>query len=219
MMSTRAMLVVTVLIVVLAGAWSAWHYPTMPERVPTHWNVRGEVDGWGSRDVGAWLMPGMMVFMLALFLVLPLLSPVRYKIESFRPVWNAVITLVMAMFGAMHVIILHASLHPHVDVGRILIAVICLFMAALGLFMPKVRRNFWMGVRTPWTLASDEVWAATHRLAGWTMGVGGLVAALLAVAGVTLLLAFGLVMAGALYPVLYSLWLYKRLEREGQAGE
>jgi uncharacterized membrane protein len=215
-MSTRTMLVVTILIVVLAGAWSAWLYPTMPERVPTHWNMRGEVDGWGSRDMGAWLMPAMMAVMLALFLVLPLLSPVRYKIEPFRPVWNAVITLVMAMFGAMHVITMHASLHPHVDVGRLLIAVICLFLAAIGLFMPKVQRNFWMGVRTPWTLASEAVWRATHRVAAWTMGVGGVLGALAALAGIPPMFAPTLVIVSAIYPAFYSLWLYKRLEREGR---
>jgi uncharacterized membrane protein len=215
-MRTVTMLVISVVLIALAAGYALWLYPQLPEMVPTHWNAAGQVDGWGPRGTAAFMTPGIMLIFLALMLVLPLISPQRFKVEGFRGTWNAVVALLMVLFAFIHVAMLQAALHPQVDVGRLLIAGICLFIAAMGLFMPKVKRNFWMGVRTPWTLASEEVWTATHRLAGWTMGIGGLVGAVLVLAGVPPLAGFVFVIAAALYPVFYSLWLYKRLEREGK---
>ena len=81
----------------------------------------------------------------------------------------------------------------------------------------KVKRNFWLGVRTPWTLASDRVWYSTHRLAGKTMVTGGLVVLAAALAGLPPYVSTAALLAGALVPVVYSLVYYKRLERTGGA--
>ena len=116
----------------------------------------------------------------------------------------------------IHVLMLQGALHPQTDMGRWLIVGICVFMALIGNVMGKLRKNFWMGYRTPWTLASDEVWVATHRLGARLMVATGVIAAVIVGAGGPPPVAFVLVMAGALYPTLYSLVLYKRLEREGR---
>jgi len=215
-MRTLTTQLICLALVVLAACYAVWLYPALPELVPTHWNAAGKIDGWGPRSTAAFTVPIMMVVFWVLMAVLPLVSPAKFKVESFRGIWNIVVVLLLTMFAFIHVIMLQAALHPRVDVGRLLIAGICLFLAALGLLMPQVKRNFWMGVRTPWTLASDEVWVATHKLAGWTMGLGGLLGALLALAGVPPMAAFSLIIAAALVPVGYSLWLYKRLEGEGK---
>jgi uncharacterized membrane protein len=87
----------------------------------------------------------------------------------------------------------------------------------IGNVLGKVRRNFWMGVRTPWTLANDTVWAATHRLAARLMVAAGLLGAMAVWLGVPIAICFVLLIAALLVPAVYSLVLYKRLEREGQA--
>lgn len=217
-MRTVTMLVVSIVLIALSTGYALWLYPHLPATIPTHWNAAGQVDGWGPRGTAAFMVPAMMLFFLVLMLVLPLISPQRFKVEGFRGTWNTVIALLMAMFAFIHVAMLQAAQHPRVDVGRLLIAGICLFIAAIGPLMPRLKRNFWMGVRTPWTLASEEVWTATHRLAGWTMGLGGLLGAVLVLAGVPVA-GFVVMIAGALFPVFYSLWLYKKLEREGGLAE
>jgi uncharacterized membrane protein len=94
-----------------------------------------------------------------------------------------------------------------------------LFFALMGNVLGKVRRNFWVGVRTPWTLASEAVWVRTHRQTAWVWVAGGTVGFLAILAGVPPLLALILVLPPlVLYPVVYSLVLYKRLEREGKLG-
>ena len=87
----------------------------------------------------------------------------------------------------------------------------------MGNVLGKVRRNFWMGVRTPWTLASEKVWVATHRLAARLLTAGGLAGAVAAWLGAPLVLCFWLLMVALLWPAVHSLLLYKRLEREGEA--
>jgi len=101
-------------------------------------------------------------------------------------------------------------------VGRAIIGGVCLLLALLGNLMGKVRRNFYIGVRTPWTLANERVWNATHRFAGKTLVAGGLAGLALTVAGLNGWPVMVALLAGALIPVGYSLVFYKQLERRGE---
>jgi uncharacterized membrane protein len=80
----------------------------------------------------------------------------------------------------------------------------------------KVRKNFYIGVRVPWTLASDRVWNDTHRLAAWVMTAGGLIGFVLTILGVSIIISIVILVASALIPVVYSFVHYKALERAGQ---
>ncbi len=101
------------------------------------------------------------------------------------------------------------------EIGRALIAGIFLFIAFMGNVMGKVRRNFYIGFRVPWTLASDRVWNDTHRLAAWVMVAAGLIGFVLVVAGVSPVVALGLLIGSMLIPAVYSFVHYKSLERRG----
>jgi uncharacterized membrane protein len=213
----------SIVLTVLAGASSAVVYANreawLPEVIPTHWNAKGVADAWTSRD-GVWIhliiVPGMMVGMLLLTLALPWLSPKKFSIEAFRSTYDYIMALVIFLFAYIHGVLLAAQLQARFDMFAWLVGGMMLILAALGNVLGKVKRNFYVGVKTPWTLASDTVWNSTHRLAAWLMvgsGVGGFV---LVMVGVTPLVALGLFIAAGLFPVFYSLWLYKRLEREGR---
>lgn len=209
-MTTRALVTLSLLLILAASLYSAWLYPHLPQAVPTHWDLHGQIYGWGSKSTAAWLGPIAMAVFLVLTSLLPLVSPIRFQIESFRASWNLVILILMVMFGFMHVVMLQAGLHPGLPADRLMIAGICFFMAATGFMLGKLKRNFWMGIRTPWTLASEEVWIETHKFAGKlvtvTSGLGTIVAAI-GYPFVALLLLIG----GFLVPVLYSLVLYNKL--------
>lgn len=195
-------------------------YPYLPERVPTHWNIRGEVDGYGDKQWAAFLMPGVMLGLLALFRLLPWLSPKHFTLDTFRGTYEFIVVLVMGLLGYIHALTLWAGLAGPVDINRTLIGGMCLFFALLGNVLGKVQRNFFVGVRTPWTLANERVWADTHRLAARLFVAAGVVGFVLCLAlgGPTaFVITFCLIMAAALVPVVYSLVLYKRLERRGEA--
>jgi uncharacterized membrane protein len=197
----------------------------LPAKVPTHWNIKGVADAWTTRE-DAWkyllIMPGVMVLMLGLTLALPWLSPKKFDVDRFAPTYHYIMFLVQFLFGYLTLVIIAASMDRGYDIGRMFAEGFFIFWALLGNVMGKVRRNFYVGVKTPWTLASETVWNQTHRLAGYLMVATGILGFVLVVSvpgTLILIVSFALMMIAALYPVMYSLLLYKRLERQGLLPE
>jgi uncharacterized membrane protein len=221
-------------IILTAGAFAAsayvyfFQYDSLPEQIAVHWNIKGEPDRIVPESeawMNFWLVPLVMVLIVLLTVVLPRVSPRQFVVERFRPTWDYVMALVVGLFAFIHVALLVGSWGQKLPLGRFFVAAMMLFFALLGNVLGRVKRNFWMGVRTPWTLASETVWNQTHRVAGWLGVAGGLIGFLgvlvapmvLPVSEPTVLIgAFAWIMIIALYPVVYSLVLYKRLERQGR---
>jgi uncharacterized membrane protein len=211
------------------SAYLQWvRFDIFPEKVPIHWNENFDADGWLPRErIGPvlWGMPLVMLGFCGLTLLLPRISPRRFTIDTFQDTYYYAMALVVLLMGYLHGAILWGALYSEGHKALFMKAFlggICLFFALIGGVLGKVRRNFWMGVRTPWTIASETVWNHTHRLAArWFVGagVGGFLwvvlmpvsRAALAVLGMLVLIA-----AAAIVPVVYSAVLYKRLERSGE---
>jgi uncharacterized membrane protein len=178
-------------------------YARLPERVPVHFNIHGVADGWMDRGMGAWVLPltTLVIWSLVRFggLLLPEATRARVRTSSIDAV-NAVTT---ALLVALQCVILHAALARRGSVATELGVTLGVFWVVLGLLLPRVRRNRWVGVRTPWTLTSDENWAKTHRIAGLTFVIGGAMGVLLTLAGAGGL-GLALILASGLIPALYS---------------
>ena len=217
---TRKYLLFALVLTGLAVVATAAIYPQLPERIPTHWNIRGEIDDYGDRAWAAFLVPAIMLGLTGLFAAIPWLSPKQFTVDTFRSTYGFICATVLVTMAYIHVLLMWAALAGPVDNTRPLLGGLMVMFATIGNVLGKVRRNFWVGVRTPWTIASERVWNDTHRLAGKTFvgsAVIGLVVTLLplplpAVAITTVVVIF----AGAFSPVVYSLLIYKRLERSGQ---
>lgn len=212
---------IAIVLTLLSWALAGWVYPGLPQRVPTHWNIEGKVDGWGDKSWATFLVPGIMTAMLVFFAYLPALSPKHFEVDTFRATYLYIMVLITALFAYINGVILLATWQEvrggekFMDIGRALVGGMFLFFALLGNVMGKVRKNFYIGIRVPWTLASDRVWNDTHRLAAWLMVAGGLVGLVLVLAGVNLLWTIGLIAATFLIPIVYSFVHYKTLERHG----
>src|SRR5262249_19436662 len=147
---------------ILALTWAGSAYVAytqcdkLPERVPIHWNIRGEPDGWTSKDntfIIFYLSPTIMAGLLALAFVLPWISPKNFKIEGFRATYDYVFALVIIFFAYLHTVILYSAIHGAELSLKWFVGGFFLFFALLGNVLGKVKSNFWMGIRTPWTLA------------------------------------------------------------------
>ena len=196
-----------------------FEYARLPEQIPIHWGIDGSPDKWVNKQdawINFWLVPALMAGFLLLTLVLPWLSPRPFEVDRFRDTYGYVMAMVIVLFGFIHFLILWASLQPSFDMARRMVAGIMFFFALIGNVMGRVRRNFWMGVRTPWTLASETVWNETHRLAAWLYTAFGIVGCIAVLLGAPLVWCFVIFMIVAVFPVFYSLVLYKRLERQGR---
>src|SRR5271165_6284747 len=218
---SRPYWIIAGLLTLAAWALAAWLYPSLPQQVPTHWNIEGKVDGWGDKSWATFLMPGAMVLMLVLFAFLPALSPKHFEVDSFRSTYLYIMVVMTALFAYMNGVILLATLqevregNKFMDIGRAILGGLFLFFALLGNVMGKVRKNFYIGIRVPWTLASDRVWNDTHRLAAWIMVAVGVIGFLLVIAGASPIVAIRLLIGSMLIPVVYSFIHYKSLERRG----
>jgi len=205
-------------ILLLAAAFVAnlLAYPHLPNLVATHWDIQGRPDGYSAKGVLFLIGPGLMVAIMILFRVLPWLSPKHWEVDTFRSTYLYIMMVLLCLVAYLNVITLWAGLGRLINVGRAVIGGICLLFALLGNVLGKVRRNFYIGVRTPWALASERVWNATHRLAAKTFVVAGLLGLALTAVGLNVWPTFISLTAGALIPVVYSLTFYKQLERRGE---
>jgi uncharacterized membrane protein len=149
--------------------------------------------------------------MLLLF-SLPALSPRGYEVAPWRPVYNMITVVVVGMMCGIHILILAIGLGAKLDVPRVMIGFTLLGLGLIGNMLGKVKRNFWAGVRTPWTLASEKVWTATHRLAARLMFGAGVLGAVAVLVGLPVWIVFWLVIVATIYPVLYSYLVYRKLE-------
>lgn len=159
--------------VALAAFWNQ-----LPSRVPMHWNLRGEIDGWSSKSIGMLGMPVISVAIITLLHFLPRLDPkLRAGAGNEGRMKSALAILrvtLAAFFAAIFFIQLAAALGRPVPTGRLVPASLLLLLAVIGNYLSNLRPNYFAGIRTPWTLESPATWRATHRLGGYLMFYGSI---------------------------------------------
>lgn len=211
-MSTRIANIISIAGIVALGVYFAVIYAGLPDPMPTHWNAAGEVDGWMSKPAGtaAFIAIPMLVFVL--FKLIPVISPRGFRTESFTGVLNILMTTSVVFGCIIAVGAVRAALGSDFEMSTFVMVAVGLLLMIMGNFLGKVRKNFFIGIRTPWTLASDEVWAKTHRLGGWCFVIAGVFIAIAAVTVPDLRWTGYIVVAMALIPVVYSYLAYRRIE-------
>lgn len=195
----------------LTVLYTAVMYSRLPERIATHWNASGQADKFSPKFEGLVIVPVMQIFMMVVFGALPFLSPRRASIDSFARVYNLVCVYVLVFLGFTQVMMVQAALGS-IDVNKWIVYGMLAMFALIGNVITKTRRNYWMGVRTPWTLENEDVWNLTHRFAGRVMVLGSVTGLVLTVFGVPAVPVILLVVGCCVLPVPYSFYLYKRMK-------
>jgi uncharacterized membrane protein len=213
----NSLLLVGLGLMLLAVGLSVWAYPLLPEVVPSHWDLAGHVNGYLPRFIAVAIVPAIAVLTSVLAIVLPAISPRNYRFGGAVNEYYEAMIAVLAMLVAVHFLLLRAEIMGKAPPIALIFALIGLLLAALGVLIGKVPKNFFMGIRTPWTLANDEVWLRTNRLASRLMVVGGLAIVVLSVLPPAWMIgAFvAIILIAALVPIVYSYALYKRIEGFG----
>jgi len=191
-------------------------YPHLPEKVPTHWNFSGEIDGWGSAWQGAFLFPLIMLGLLVLMVVLPKIDPKKRNYAQMSKAYSAIVLVIMVFFTVMYFGTLGAALGYFEGVPSLVqIGVGALFII-IGNYMGKLKHNYFMGIKTPWTLANEEVWYKTHRMAGPFWVFGGILFMVSSLLPETYMskIIFIVIIGLAAIPVGYSYVIYKKLEKK-----
>jgi uncharacterized membrane protein len=211
MKQTGTFIVSLVFILLMLGV-AAWIYPQLPARAPIHWDANGVANGWAPRFWAAAFPVLLMAGLALLFAILPLISPRKFGIAPFARVYGIIVLATMAFLLVVGTIALFAGAGHHVSMELVAPVAVGALLMVIGNFMGKFRKNFFVGIRTPWTLTSDVVWERTHRLAGWLFVLAGLVwivGGLLHASPVVLVVA---ALAAGFIPAIYSYFVYRRVE-------
>lgn len=207
------------LIITASFIASAVVYPDLPERMPTHWNLNGEVDGWSQRAWGAWLIPVVTALMWGMMRLLPAIDPRGRNYLKFGGAFEGIMISVMIFMLALHVVTLRAALGYAVAMERVVPVGVGLLFIVIGNLLPRARPNWFVGIRTPWTLSSDRVWEKTHRVGGRLFVLGGILISLstFAGAGWSRVVLIAVVTVCSLAAVVYS-YVEWRKEKDAAAA-
>lgn len=218
-LSTRLRFGVAALLVAVGAAASLAVAPDLPERMVTRWNAAGEPAGRLSRTLGMWLVPGLAAGLLGLFALLPRIDPLRENVAAFRVHYDRFVVVFTAFLVAVHLAVLAVNLGYAVDVTTIAVAGGAALCYYLGTVLPHVEPNWFLGIRTPWTLSDDAVWDRTHALGARLFKLSAAIAAVGLLFGeYAVYFLVGPVLATAAVTVAYSYVLYARgTDEEGDS--
>ena len=145
---------------------SAWLWNRVPDEMPVHWNLAGEADRFGSKAEGLLVLPIVSAIVYLVMLLAPLLDPGRANYPQFRQVYSIIRLSILAFMAVIFAASLVASFSEDHSLGRIVPLSVGALFVVLGNYLGKIRPNWFVGIRTPWTLSSKQSWSKTHRLGG-----------------------------------------------------
>ena len=212
-MSTRTTATVVLLMLLAATLAGLLLWNRLPDPMASHWDVNDQVNGHMSKFWGIFLMPLITLAMLVLFLVVPSIDPLKANIAQFRQIFNLFIVLIVAFMVYIYGLTLAWNLgYSNFNMSQAMLPALGLLFIFIGFMLRQAKRNFFIGIRTPWTLSSDAVWNETHRLGAVLFMISGALAFIGGFFGG--MLAFWLMfiplIGSALFLVVYSYVLYQR---------
>jgi len=191
-------------------------YGKLPATVPIHWNYNGEVDNYGPKST-FWIIYLAMIGTNILMVVISKIDPKKDNYKQFRRSFD-IFRLILTLFLIIILVItISVSLgNKKIDIKTVIPALVGILFAIIGNYMPKFKHNYTMGIKTPWTLASENVWYKTHRMAAPVWVVGGVLLALIPFIfnGKFTAIFFIIIVASiVLIPTIYSYVIYNKEKR------
>ena len=193
-------------------------YPTLPDIVPTHFDLNGKADQYGKKSeiiLGIVILSVFAIGVYFLLQYLPKIDPKKtagYSAETFRKI----ALLMVVFFTILEIMLIHASLAKNFTFNRLLFPLLGLFFAYLGNLMHSIKPNYFVGIRTPWTLEDPETWRVTHQLGGKLFFAGGVLITLLTLilhANSAFVCFISITMIIGLTPVIYSYVYYRKTHK------
>ncbi len=164
-MTTKTTSILVLTLIAIAAITGALLWNQLPEQMASHWNANDEVDGYISKFWGVFLMPLVTLGMFGLLIFLPNIDPLKANIAQFRGVFNLFIVFMVVFMLYIHTLTIVWSLgYQNFRMSAAMLPFLGVLFIFVGYLLRQAKRNFFIGIRTPWTLSSDSVWDKTHRL-------------------------------------------------------
>jgi uncharacterized membrane protein len=216
-MTTKITSIIVLVLLALAVLAGVVLWNQLPDQMASHWDTNDQVNGYLPKFWGVFLMPLITLGMFALFLVLPGIDPLKANIAQFRETFNVFIVVIVAFMLYVHGLTLAWSLgHQNFKMSAAMLPFMGVLFIAVGFMLRKAKRNFFIGIRTPWTLSSDNVWDKTHQLGAALFMVSGACAIIGGIFGgmTAFWLMFVPLIGSTLFLVVYSYVLFRNETKE-----
>lgn len=178
-MSTRTTTVIVLVMVIAATLAGLLLWNKLPDQMASHWDINDQVNGYMSKTWGVFMMPLITLGMLLLFLAVPAIDPLKANIAKFRAMFNLFIVFIVAFLLYIYGLSLAWNLgYTHFKMSTSMLPAMGLLFVFIGFLLRNAKRNFFIGIRTPWTLSSDVVWDKTHHLGSVLFIISGVLALL-----------------------------------------
>lgn len=164
-----------IIMIIISAVASIFFYQKFPETVATHWNIEGVADGFSGRAFAAFFFPGLILALYLMFNFLPLLDPKKERYAQFVGVYLRFRDIMVFFMVFIYFITGLVNLGYNINVGLWVSGSVGLLFVLIGNYLGKIKRNWFVGIKTPWTLSSEEVWNKTHRFSGKLFIIAGLV--------------------------------------------
>lgn len=208
----KEMVPITLIFIMAIIAVSLFTATCLPDKLPSHWNAKGEVDGYSGKTFALFFYPGITLFLYLLMTFLPKIDPFRKNYEKFKSSYYLIRLLLVVFFFALYSYTILAAVGYTFNMKYFMIPTLSLLFLGIGSVLKKIKRNYFVGFRTPWTLQSDEVWDKTHKFGGKSFMVSAVISFFSIFFGAYSFLIFIIaIIAGSLIPLFYSYYLYRKL--------
>ena len=165
-----------VAIFIAAMALSIYFYPMMPEKMASHWDAEGKVNGWLPKSIELFLIPFIILLLSLLFAAIPKIDPLKENIENFRKYYDGFVVLLLLFMLSLHADIILWNAGIKIPFNIFIPSWIAILFFYIGIMLENAKQNWFVGIRTPWTLSNDEVWNKTHKQGAALFKIAAIVA-------------------------------------------
>lgn len=206
--------ILTLIIISLCFVSGLFSYYLMPDQMASHWNIEGQVDGYVSRNFGIFFLPSFLLILALILLFVPQIDPLKKNIDKFKDDYEMFIVWFAVFFFYVYVLTLFWNMGISFNMNTALMPALGFLFFYVGVLIKKAKRNYFIGIRTPWTLASDKVWDKTHKLGSKLFKLTGLLVVVSALfPQYSFLFVFIPIIFVSLFLVAYSYYEFKKEEK------
>ena len=189
-------------------------YSSLPEKIPMHWNIKGEINSYGDKSF-VWFTALLPLVIYLLMIYVPEIDPKRESYKKHKKAYEILMNILVPFFIVVHWITIFSALGHQVSVGRIIPIVVGILFIVIGNYMGQIRPNYTFGIKIPWTLANETVWKKTHRVGSFAFILSGLI---FIIAGIinkpfSFILAISSIFVALIYTGVYSYLEYKKIHK------
>ena len=203
--------ILILIIILISFVVGIYFYPQVPQKIASHWNIHGEVDGYLPKFWGLFLLPMILVIMFLLFVLIPRIDPLKENIEKFRKYFDWFIIIIVLFLCYLYALVILWSFGSRFNMAEMLAPAFAVIFYFSGVLIKNAKRNWFIGIRTPWTLSNEIVWEKTHKIGGKLFKISGIIAFIgTFFPKISFWLVIVPIVFTVFYTIIYSYFLHKK---------